>query len=94
MIDIKKLHKVQDNRHQIKINGFKKILKLCCTYIEQANKIGETMLDFIVPEFMFGLPIYEVKECSIYILGELNEIGMEVEYIVPNRLLISWSKIT
>lgn len=46
---------------------------------------------FIVPEFILGLPKYNIQLCTQYIMGKLDENGFIVKYTYPNLLFISWN---
>ena len=44
-----------------------------------------------VPEFIIGLPLYDVKELRNYIINSLKNNGFELLYIEPNWLFIYWN---
>jgi hypothetical protein len=46
---------------------------------------------FIIPEFILGLPKYDVGGCTAYVMGKLDENGFIVKYTYPNLLFISWN---
>lgn len=45
---------------------------------------------YVVPEFMFGVPRYDVQTCIQYVMDKLQENGFAVKYTHPNLLFISW----
>jgi hypothetical protein len=45
---------------------------------------------FVVPEYIFGDPIYSNPECIAYIIAKLTNNGFFVKYLHPNTLYISW----
>ena len=45
---------------------------------------------FVIPEILFGVPRYDVRACTAYILQQLEENGFVVKYTHPNLLFISW----
>ena len=63
--------------HQIKIASRQKHNNQCCWYV--------------IPEFVFGLPRYDIKACIIYIIQSLEENGFRIKYTHPNLLLIAWN---
>jgi hypothetical protein len=63
--------------HQIKIASRQKINNQCCWYV--------------VPEFVFGIPCYDIKACIIYIVKTLEDNGFKIKYTHPNLLFISWN---
>jgi len=56
------------------------------------NKRNEKHIWFLVPEFIFGEPIYDQGECIAYLVVKLEENGFYVRYIHPNTLFVSWNK--
>ena len=63
--------------HQIKIASRQKINNQCCWYV--------------IPEFVFGIPRYDIKSCIVYIIQTLGDNGFKIKYTHPNLLLISWN---
>lgn len=47
---------------------------------------------FILPEFIPGVPRFDMKECVLYIVWNLRSSGFDVKYTHPNLLWISWQK--
>ena len=45
---------------------------------------------YIVPEFILGLPRYNIVNCTNYIIEKLIENGFKIKYTHPNMLFISW----
>jgi len=55
------------------------------------QKIDNQCCWFVVPEFLLGVPRYDVRLCIAYIVRELQENGFKVTYTHPNLLFIVWS---
>lgn len=55
------------------------------------NKRSEKHIWFLVPEYIFGEPIYDQGECIAYLVVKLEENGFHVRYIHPNTLFVSWN---
>lgn len=45
---------------------------------------------FVVPEFVFGVPRYDVAACISYIIDKLETNGFNTKYTHPNMIFISW----
>ena len=45
---------------------------------------------FLLPEFILGVPRYNMVECTSYVLEKLIDNGFQVKYTHPNFLFISW----
>lgn len=71
---------------------YKKILTRVHTKIKTTAKLQHEnhYTFFIIPEFVFGIPKYNVSICASYIIEKLTENGFEVKYTHPNMLFISW----
>ncbi len=75
------------------IKSYNKILEKIHSQIKQASrqKLENQCCWFVVPEFVFGIPRYDVKSCIVYIIQSLEENGFNVKYTHPNLLLIAWN---
>ena len=45
---------------------------------------------YIIPEFILGIPRYDISECTNYVINQLTENGFQIKYTYPNLLFISW----
>jgi hypothetical protein len=89
------LDELYDRRHQIqqqRINIYKKILGRVHTKIKTTarQKNSNPYLFYVIPEIIFGIPKYDIGECSQYIMDKLIDNGFNVKYTHPNLLFISW----
>ena len=75
------------------LKSYNKILEQIHVRIKQASrqKIENQCCWFVVPEFVFGIPRYDVKSCIVYIIQTLEENGFNIKYTHPNLLLIAWN---
>ena len=55
-------------------------------------KRNEKYIWFLVPEFLFGEPVYDQSDCIAYIISKLVENGFYVRYVHPHSLFISWEQ--
>ena len=90
------LDELYEKKKQTDINiikSYNKILEQIHTRIKQASrqKIENQCCWFVVPEFVFGIPRYDVKSCIVYIIQTLEENGFNIKYTHPNLLLIAWN---
>lgn len=46
---------------------------------------------YIIPEIMIGIPKYDHKDCTAYIIDKLQNNGFIIKYTYPNLLFISWN---
>lgn len=55
------------------------------------QKYNEQFIFYIFPEFMIGVPRYNVNHCIIYVIEKLEKNGFVTKYTHPNMLFVSWS---
>jgi hypothetical protein len=71
---------------------YEEILKKCHHRIKNVSKqnplIGYCL--YIIPKFIYGIPLYNLSECVKYLFEKLTENGFKVYYTHPNLLIISW----
>lgn len=90
-IDLDELYDKKRERDLKQMEVFEKILARIQKKIRITART--TMLQycfFIVPEFLLGLPKYDVVECTEYLIDKLIENGFKIKYTHPNLLFISW----
>ena len=46
---------------------------------------------FLLPEFVLGIPRYDIDACNSYIIEKLKKNGFNIKYTHPNLLFISWN---
>jgi len=54
------------------------------------QKHDEQYTFFVIPEFVLGVPRYNVATCISYIIEKLDNNGFVTKYTHPNLLFISW----
>jgi hypothetical protein len=75
---VQSYQRILDRIHkQIKLTSRQKMNNECCW--------------FVVPEFILGIPKYDLKSCIAYVIHELNENGFKIKYTHPNLLFITWA---
>ena len=91
-IDISKLRQAKEEKDKKRIKVYEVILKKCHQRIIKCASHEEDMYIYQVPEFKFGVPIYNLNSCMVYIIYKLRDNGFLVKYIYPNYIFISWKK--
>ena len=91
-VNIDELYDKQQKRDLKQVGIFHKILNRIHTRIKTTarNKRADRHIWFVVPEFLFGEPLYDSKECIGYVVAKLEENGFHIRYVHPNTLFISW----
>lgn len=93
MLNINSLNNVRDQKQINKIAIYKKVLEKCHHRIVTISQQGGSQCIYIIPEFMYGIPRYDIYSCSEYIISKLKKNGFRVAYVHPNFLYIDWSNI-
>ena len=74
------------------MNNYNKILVRIHNKIKYVSKqlINDNCCWYIVPEIVLGIPKYNYKDCTVYVIEKLRENGFMVRYTHPNLLFIGW----
>jgi hypothetical protein len=70
--------------------SFDKVFEICTNKILTASQKELLKMYFDVPEYVFGLPVYNINNCVIYLKEKLEMNGFYVIYYFPKILYISW----
>ena len=90
-LNINKLRSEVEDREKKKIKIFENILEICYQKILNANKqYNDYSCTFVVPKFVFGLPLYDLGDCIKFIMEKLVDKGFEVHLILQTHIIISW----
>ena len=79
--------KKQTQEHKIKI--YQRILARVHKKIKTTSRMrnSDNFSFFLIPEFILGIPRYDMAECTSYIIEKLTDNGFLVKYTHPNLLL-------
>ena len=72
--------------------NYNKILLRIHNKIKYVSKqlINDQCCWYLVPEMMIGIPKYEHKDCTAFVIEKLRANGFIIRYTHPNLLFISW----
>ena len=91
-LNLDELYKQQKitNDHKIKI--YQKILGRVHNKIKHVSRIrnNNKFCVYILPEFILGVPRYDMNTCTMYVIEKLTKNGFNIKYTHPNLLWISW----
>ena len=92
MMNIDELLENKNNVLERKTKIYDEILKKCHHRIKTVSKESPLMgyCLYIIPKFVYGIPLYNMEECIKYLFSKLNDNGFKVYYTHPNLLIISW----
>lgn len=89
MVKASDLVKEQKERENQKKETYKKILERIEKKITLASASNAYECTYDIPNFIMGLPLYNVKKCKKFVTKKLVENGFNVDS-KENILLISW----
>jgi hypothetical protein len=89
-LNIFELQNSVHRKKEIRISVFQSILVKCHTKITEAAKNELYLCHYHVPEYVMGLPLYNISDCTKYIMTQLQENGFTVEHVYHKCLIISW----
>jgi hypothetical protein len=92
MINFNELKKLNKEREKIKLEPYQKILELISAKIvDSSSVLNQNYCVYKVPEFVFGLPSYDLNECCQWIKKELLKNGVDkVEILEHYIMVITW----
>ena len=92
MININELYNKQDEKIKKKLEIYDKVLEKCHHRIKLTafNEPNLCYCYYVIPKFIYGIPLYNLQECVRYLFNCLNKNGFKTYYTHPNLLIISW----
>jgi hypothetical protein len=91
MININDLHREQNKKEEKRQEIYDSILDKVHQKIKLTSKTSADKFCFYsVPIYVYGLPLFDVNNCIIYLTKKLSDNGFDIRYTHPNLLLISW----
>lgn len=90
--NIEELYEKKQQRELKQLAIFNKLLNRIHKRISFTgrNKPNDKHIFFIVPEYIFGEPLYDKGDCIGYLVTKLEDNGFHIRYIHPNTLFVSW----
>ena len=91
-LNINDLYETSNNKNIMRLRIFDDVLKKIHTRIKY-NATHEKMYCFYqIPEFIIGVPLYDINDLQKYLINSLKKDGFRVLYVEPNWLFINWDK--
>lgn len=92
-INIYDLYRNINEVKEKKNNSYNEVLSIIHDRIKKASKKEQYKFVYEVPEYLFGVPSYNLNKCLAYLMKELRNNGFLVKYYFPKILYISWDPI-
>lgn len=89
-LSIYDIHNEINRRKETRTKSYQKVLEVCENKIRTASEKELFKIYIDVPEFIIGLPIYDISDCIKFITTNLEKNGFLVIYYFPKTIYVSW----
>ena len=89
-LNINDLYSTVHEKNIKRLEHFDSILQKIHIRIKSTAKLEKTYCFYQVPEFIIGVPLYNVLDLRRYLINSLEKNGFKLLYMEPNWLFISW----
>jgi hypothetical protein len=89
-LSINSLYETMYEKNVKRYQKFDDILKRLHNRIKYNAKNEKTFCFFQIPEFIIGVPLYNINDLKEYLIQSLQKDGFEYMYIEPNWLFVTW----
>lgn len=89
-LNINELYDSINNKNFKRLKKFDDILLQIHRRIKYHAELEQTYCLYNIPEFIFGIPLYNVNDLKNYIMNTLKKNGFKLMYFHPNTIFISW----
>jgi hypothetical protein len=89
-LDMKELYSTVNEKTLKRMETYDNILQKCHKRIKYNATLQRPYCFFQIPEFIFGVPLFDANELKTYIMNSLTKNGFKLLYIDPNWLFIHW----
>ena len=92
--DIRRLHRVQERHSKTRQDVLNAIMGKIHHQIDTVAGRNETRCIYQIPVYLLGMPLYNVQQCSKYVIQCLQREGFAVQYVHPHTLVIDWALLS
>lgn len=91
-LNLDELYEKKQQHDLFTLSSYNKILARIHSKIKLVSRqyIDQHHCWYIVPEVLLGIPKYNHKDCTAFVINKLQDNGFTIRYIHPNLLFISW----
>ena len=93
-LNIKELYSTINEKTLKRMELYDDVLKKCHSRIKYNSNLERTYCFFQIPEFIIGVPLYNVSDLRNYLINSLKKNGFTILYVEPNWLFINWDFTT
>jgi hypothetical protein len=92
MLSVNEINRFIDEKRREKHGAYEHVFALCQKQIINYAKMEKLRCFFDVPEFILGIPMYDLNAVILYIIDKLQHHGYLVKYFFPKYIYICWDK--
>ncbi len=85
------IHNKQREKDLRRLHLYKSILGKVYKKIKTSASNEESYCFYEVPEYIYGTPLYNMKDCIVFILNNLHEKGFSAKYVDPFLVFVCWN---
>jgi hypothetical protein len=89
-LNISELRRTVYEKERARINVYDVILEKCHNKITISAERELYECEYNVPNYVVGLPLFDVSKCIDYMQEQLRANGFTVRYVFPKKLVIGW----
>ena len=90
-LSIRDLYSTFNEKTIKRMEIYDSILQKCHKRIKYNSSLERTYCFFQIPEFIIGVPLFNIIELRKYIMNSLKKDGFNLIYVDPNWLFILWN---
>jgi hypothetical protein len=92
-ISLQELYQIKKKKDSVKTISYDKIIELCHRRIRNIAGYGGLNTFYEIPGMMVGYPLYNIYDCTNYVVEALRKSGFLVQILPPPHvcvIYISW----
>lgn len=90
MLNISELRNTAHEKRRRRIETFDRLLEMCHKRIRRAAELEKFECEYDVPEYVMGLPLFNVNDCLDHIMNRLRTNGFQVQHVFPKTVRVTW----
>lgn len=89
-VNVDELRDKHKKKCNIRIKIYENLLEKCYYRINNAAEIDKNYCIYSIPEFILGMPAYNLAYCAAYIIYDLRRNGYTANFYNPNVIVAIW----
>ncbi len=85
------IHQKQRQKDLRRLHVYKSILGKVYKKIKSSASNEESYCFYEVPEYIYGTPLYNMRDCVVFVLNNLHEKGFSAKYVDPYLIFVCWN---